>query len=102
MLNTKLVTWALALFTTVSYLICVVYGLVTPESVHMHQFLEIILPSFRWLSLGSFLLGLGESFVWGAYMGLVFTPIYNFLWKRWGGITISQELARQSKEEGGE
>ncbi len=84
MLNTKLITWTLGLFTTISYVICVIFGLVTPESVHMHQFLEIVLPAFEWLSFGSFLLGLVESFLWGAYIGLVFPPIYNFLYRRWG------------------
>lgn len=84
MLNTKLITWALALFTSASYVICVIYGLVTPESLHMHQFLEIVLPAFSWISLGSFLLGLVESFLWGAYVGLVFPPIYNALYRRWG------------------
>ena len=84
MLNTKLLAWALGLFTSVSYLLCVLYGAVTPESVHMHRFLEIILPAFTWISLSSFLLGLVESFLWGAYIGLVFPPIYNFLYRRWG------------------
>jgi hypothetical protein len=84
MLNTKLLTWSLGLFTSVSYLLCVVYGLVTPESLHMHQFLEIVLPAFTWISLGSFFLGLVESFLWGVYIGLVFPPIYNTLYRRWG------------------
>jgi hypothetical protein len=84
MLNTRLLTIALGLFTAVSFLLCVVYGLVTPESVHMHQFLEIVLPAFEWISVSSFLLGLVESFLWGAYVGLVFPPIYNTLQRRWG------------------
>lgn len=77
MLDTRTVSWALGTFTAVSFVLCVVYGLVTPESIHMHQFLEIVLPAFRWLSAGSFILGLAESFLWGVYVGLVFTPIYN-------------------------
>ena len=84
MLNTKLITWALGLFTSLSYVVCVIFGLVTPESLHMHQFLEIVLPAFKWVSVGSFLLGLVESFLWGAYIGLVFSPIYNALYRRWG------------------
>lgn len=84
MLNTKLITWTLSLFTSISYLLCVAFGLVTPESVHMHQFLEIVLPAFEWISLGSFLLGLVESFLWGAYIGIVFSLIYNALFRRWG------------------
>lgn len=84
MLNTRLLTVALGLFTAASFVLCVVYGLVTPASVHMHEFLEIVLPAFEWISVGSFLLGLGESFLWGAYFGLVFPPIYNAVYRRWG------------------
>lgn len=82
MLNTKLITWALSLFTSLSYVICVLYGLVTPESLHMHRFLEIVLPAFEWISVGHFFLGLAESFLWGTYVGLVFPPIYNWLYRR--------------------
>ncbi len=82
MLDTRTVTWALGTFTAVSFVLCVVYGLVTPESIHMHQFLELVLPAFRWLTVGSFFLGLVESFLWGVYGGLVFTPIYNAFYRR--------------------
>lgn len=85
MLNTKLITWALGIFTSASYLLCVIYGLVTPASVHMTRFLETVLPAFTWISFGSFLLGLVESFLWGVYIGLVFPTIYNFLYRRMGG-----------------
>ena len=84
MLNLRLTTWAAALFTTLSYLLCIAYGLVTPESVHMHQFLEIVLPAFEWIGFGSFLLGLVESFLWGVYLGGGFALVYNALYRRWG------------------
>lgn len=84
MLNIRVVTWAMGLFTTVSFILCVIWGLVTPQSLHMHQFLELVLPAFKWLSVGGFFLGLIESFLWGAYVGLVFVPIYNVLHRRWG------------------
>ncbi len=83
MLRIKTVTWSLATFLTTSYLLCVIYGLITPETLHMHQFLEVVLPGFKWLSFGSFIIGLIESFLWGAYIGLVYVPIYNFFHKRW-------------------
>jgi hypothetical protein len=82
MLQIRTVTWSLATFTAVSYLICVIYGLITPETLHMHQFLEIVLPGFKWLSAGSFLIGLIESFLWGAYIGLVYVPLYNFFYRK--------------------
>lgn len=82
MLDTRTVTWALSAFTLVSYLLCVLYGLVTPASMHMTSFLEIVLPGFRWLTLSGFFVGLVESFLWGAYIGLVFVPIYNAVYRR--------------------
>ena len=84
MLNIRVITWSLATFTTVSYVACVVYGLVVPETFHMAQFLEITLPGFKWLTVGSFVIGLVESFLYGVYAGLVYTPIYNFYQRKWG------------------
>ncbi len=81
MLNTKLITWTLGIFTSFSFVICVIFGLITPESIHMHQFLEMVLPAFQWISFGSFLLGLTESFLWGEYGGLFFSLIYNALYR---------------------
>jgi hypothetical protein len=81
-LNWKAVTWALGLFGAVTFVMCVLYGLVVPKAFHMVQLLEIALPGFTWLSLGSFVIGLVESFLYGAYAGLVFVPIYNFVSRR--------------------
>jgi len=85
MLNTKVVTWSLGLFGAVTFLVCVTYGLIVPERLHMSGWLEQVLPGFRWLTLPGFFIGLVESFLYGVYAGLVFTPIYNMLHKRWGG-----------------
>ena len=82
MLNIKLVSWALATTTLVSFLVCVSYGLATPESLHMHAFLEQVLPGFKWLTLEGFFIGLVESHLYGAYAGLVYVPVYNFFARR--------------------
>lgn len=82
MLNIKVVSWALATFALVTYLFCIAYGLATPERFHMHAFLEQVLPGFKWLTLQGFAIGLVESFLYGAYVGLVFVPIYNFFGRR--------------------
>ena len=84
MLNTKLVSWALGIWSAITFVVCVIYGLVTPESLHMHELLEQLLPAFKWLTWWGFLLGLAESFLYGAYAGLVFCPVYNRLHRRWG------------------
>ena len=84
MLNIKVVSWSLGTFAAVSFVLCVIYGLIVPRSLHSYQFLEAVLPAFKWLTFWGFCLGLVESFLYGAYAGLVFVPIYNFIWRRWG------------------
>jgi len=85
MLNWKIVSWSLGSWAAVSFVVCVVWGLVTPEAAHMHAFLEQILPSFKWLTGWGFVLGLVESFLFGFYAGVVYVPIQNFFTRRWAG-----------------
>ena len=84
MLNVKVLTWSLGLFASLSFVLCVVYGTLVPESLHMPSALEAVFPGFRWLTFSGFLVGLVESFLYGVYSGLAFGWIYNALWKRWG------------------
>lgn len=84
MLNIKVVTWSLGLFGAATFVVCVLYGLIVPEPLHMTKLLEIALPGFKWLTLTGFLIGLIESFLYGVYAGLVFVPIHNALARRWG------------------
>lgn len=86
MLNWKIVGWSLGLTSAMSFIICVIWGLLTPQALHMHEFLELVLPAFKWLTWWGFLLGLIESFLWGFYIGIVYVPIHNFLQKRWGQV----------------
>lgn len=83
MLDIKVVSWSLGLTTAISFVVCVLYGLSVPESLHMHLFLEQVLPGFKWLTGWGFLLGLVESLLYGVYAGLVYVPIYNTLKRRW-------------------
>ncbi len=84
MLNLKVWTWSLATTAAVSFVVCVLWGLVTPGTLHMHAFLEAVLPGFRWLTVPAFFIGLVESFLYGAYLGLLFVPLHNFFQRRWG------------------
>ena len=83
MLNIKVVSWSLGFVTAISFVLCVIYGLLAPTTQHMAPFLEMMLPAFEWLTLPGFFLGLIESFLYGGYVGLVFVPIYNYLSRRW-------------------
>lgn len=84
MLSIKVMSWSLGLFTALSFVLCVIYGLIVPPSLHMAAFLETVLPAFKWLTVGGFILGLIESFLYGAYAGLVFVPIHNYVARRFG------------------
>ena len=52
------------------------------DSLYMHALLLQFLPGFEWFSWRGFLVGLIESFLYGAYAGLVYVPIYNFLHRK--------------------
>ncbi len=82
-LNWKVLTLSLGLFSALSFVLCVAWGALVPPSLHGTRFLEMTLPGFRWLTPGSFGLGLVETFVIGAYAGLLFTLIHNFVLERW-------------------
>ena len=84
MLNIKVVTWSLAIWTVFTVLFRVAFAMLTPSTLYMHALLLQILPGFEWFSWRGFLVGLIESFLYGAYAGLVLVPIYNFLQRKWG------------------
>lgn len=86
MVNTKVLAWALASFGAITFLVCVVYGLLAPESLHMSRALEVVLPGFRWLTPVGFVIGLAEAFLYGAYAGLVFGSLHNAFSRRWSGV----------------
>ncbi len=83
MLNIKVVTWSLAIWTTFSFVFCVVYGLLTPSGLHMYAFLQQVLPGYAAGSWWGFFIGLIQSFLYGAYAGLVYVPVYNALHRIW-------------------
>lgn len=67
---------AMGSFLAISYVLCVGYDLIFGQ--RMYEAWRALLPGFTWLTWGSFLLGLLETFLYGVYFGLVFVPIYNF------------------------
>lgn len=78
-LNWKVMAWSLGLFAAVMFTLCIAYGLVVPVRFHAPQILEAVLPGFRWLTPASFVLGLVETFLYGAFAGAIFTLIHNFV-----------------------
>ena len=84
MLNWKVVTQSLSSFAAITFALCVGYGLVVPTAFHPSWLLEAILPSFKWLSVGSFVLGLIESALYGAWAGVLYSALYNYFARRAG------------------
>lgn len=73
---------ALSLFLVISFTLCILWGLSTPMSLHMHGAWEAMMPGFHWLSLPSFLIGVAWAYIFGWYAAVVFVPLYNFFNKR--------------------
>ena len=70
--------WSLSLFLALSFVLCVLLGLVVPD-FGLHQPWLQFLPGFTWLTWPSILLGLIESFAYGWYVAVIFGPLFNFL-----------------------
>lgn len=68
---------SVGLLFTISYVLCIALGLIWWDG-GLHQPWLQFLPGFTWLSPGTFLLGLIESFAYGWYVALVFVPLFNF------------------------
>lgn len=82
MLNWKVVTQSLSSFTAIAFALCVGYGVLVPAAVHPAWLLEAILPGFKWLSAGSFVLGVIETALYGAGAGALYSVLYNFFARR--------------------
>ena len=70
--------WSLSLFLALSFVLCVLLGLLLPD-FELHRPWLQFLPGFTWLTWPSFFLGLIESFAYGWYIALIFGPLFNFL-----------------------
>jgi len=81
---------ALSLFLLITFTLCILWGLATPASMHMHQAWEPLLPGFRFISFPSFLIGAVETYAYGWYAALVFVPLYN-LFNRSGAVVAQKK-----------
>lgn len=85
MMNIKVWITTFAVWMGVSFTICVLGGVLAPGLPIRHQTLELLLPGFTWISLGSFVLGLVESLLYGVYAAAVLVVVHNFFHRRWVG-----------------
>lgn len=83
MLNVKAWTISLGCWMAATFTICVLGGVIAPGLPIPHRTLELLLPGFTWISLGSFALGLVETTLYGLYAGWLFASLHNFFARRW-------------------
>lgn len=67
---------ASSLFLAITFSLCVAWDLLFPQYA-MFESWRRLLPGFEWLSWPSYFLGLVESYGYGWFFALVWTPIYN-------------------------
>jgi len=69
---------AASLFFAISYVLCVAFGLVAPDHLHMHEAWAPLLPGFEWLTWTGFLIGLVEAYAYGWFVAVLFVPLYRY------------------------
>ncbi len=69
-------------FLAVSFAVCVAWDAVFPAWA-MRSVWASLLPGFRWLTVGNFLLGLVEAFAYGFWLALV-VPAARWMNRRLG------------------
>jgi hypothetical protein len=90
MLNWKIVTQSLSSFAAILFVLCVAYGLIVPPALHAPWLLEAVLPGFKWLSVGGFILGIIEAALYGAGAGALYSALYNYFARRAARIPAHQ------------
>jgi hypothetical protein len=84
--NWKVVTMSLGLHCAVSFVLCVAYGLIVSPALHASQLLEMVAPRVSLAESRERRARARGEFLWGVYLGVVFTPIYNFVLKGFGRV----------------
>lgn len=75
-LDWRVIGLALGTFLAITFVLCVAFDLIFPGQAMYESWIKL-LPGFTWLTWGSFIIGLIESFAYGLYIALVFCPLYN-------------------------
>ena len=78
-LRIPVVTLGLSLssFIVISYVLCILWGLLIPLGGAHARWLEFFFPGFKWLTLPGFLIGLAESVTYGWYTAVLFGSLFN-------------------------
>lgn len=75
-LSVRAASLGLGFSLAIGYALCVLFDLVFPGYA-MYRAWAILLPGFKWINFESFLIGLVETFLYGALFAALFVAIYN-------------------------
>ncbi|PYP89215.1 MAG: hypothetical protein DMG65_13980 [Candidatus Angelobacter sp. Gp1-AA117] len=80
MLKIKVWFWSLGSFFLLTFCLFVAWNLAASNPAYI-RLLETFLPGFRWITPVRFVVGALESFIYGAYISLLFVPIHNLFYR---------------------
>jgi len=72
---------ATSLLFAITFALCVVFDLLFPGMAMYEAWLKL-LPGFTWLPWNSFFIGLVESYGYGWFFALIWTPLFNVFARR--------------------
>jgi hypothetical protein len=81
-LSIKVTGLSLSAFLLLTFLLCVIFGLLMPSHLHMHEAWAPLLPGFEWLTLSGFIFGAVGAYLYGWFIAIVFVPIWRFFERR--------------------
>ena len=67
----------LSSFLLVTYLLCIIFGLIAPGRFHMHEAWAPLLPGFEWPTPQGVLFGAIGSYLYGWYIAVLFVPLHR-------------------------
>ncbi len=90
------VAWRLATSAAVTFAFDMLLEVAFPGWRAMQKIYEDLMPGFKFLSWGTFFLGLLEAFVGGIWVAVLFVPIYNYFSRREANKrVVAPELSEQ-------
>ncbi len=87
-LKISTVGWSLGGLLAISYVLCVIWDVLFPN-LAMYPTWQQLLPGFGWTAIG-LIVGFIETLVYGFYIAVIFVPLFNYLLRRQGAVTINQ------------
>ena len=78
----KMRVWisTLGMLSTLAYLHVVLWEYFASRHIMVERALYLLLPGYHSGSMIGFIIGLAESFMWGAYIAILFVVIHNYFY----------------------